>query len=108
MKLQAQEFMKTLCNSDAAADPVLLLSLIQFRQQAQNNYTTEMNSSETDSHTVMSRSHHNEDLSHDSEFSTEHETLSFLNEIAAREDTEKVYALYCHCINLHSNEENQA
>ncbi len=66
-----------------------------------------MNSSETDSHTVTSRSHYNEDLSHNSELSTEHEILSFLNEIAAKEDTEKVYTSYCHCINLYFNEENQ-
>ncbi len=65
-----------------------------------------MNSSETDSHTIMSRSHHNESLSHNSELSTEHETLSFSDETAAKEDTEKVYALYCHCVNLHFNEEN--
>ncbi len=67
-----------------------------------------MNSSETDSHTVMSRSHHNENLSHNNELSTEHETLSSLNETVAKEDTEKVYTLHCHCINLHFNEENQA
>jgi len=100
--------MKTLYNSDAAADPVLLLSLIQLRQQAQNNYTTEMNSLETDSHTAMSRSHYSEDLLHNSELSTEHETLSFLNETAAKEGTEKVYASHCHYVNLYFNEENQA
>ncbi len=55
----------------------------------------------------MSRSHYNESFLHNSELSTEYETLSFLNETAAKEDTEKVYALYCHCINLHFNEENQ-
>jgi len=55
----------------------------------------------------MSKSYYNEDLSHNSRLSTEHKTLSFLNEIAAKEDTEKVYALYCHCVNLHFNEENQ-
>jgi len=99
--------MKTLCDSDAVTDPVLLLSLIQPRQWAQNNHTTEMNSSETDSHTVMGRSHHSEGLPHDSKLSTEHETLSFSDETAVKEDTEKVYALHCHCINLHSNEENQ-
>jgi len=66
-----------------------------------------MNSLETDSHTMMSRSHYNENLSHNNELSTEHKTLSFLNETAAKEDTEKVYALYCHYINLHFNKENQ-
>ncbi len=66
-----------------------------------------MNSSETDSHTVMSRSHYSESLLHNSELSTEHKTLSFSDEIAAKEDTEKVYALYYYCINLHFNEENQ-
>jgi len=66
-----------------------------------------MNSSETDSHTIMSRSHHNEDLLYNSEFSTEYEILSFLDETAAREDTERVYTLHCYCINLHFNEENQ-
>jgi len=99
--------MKTLCDSDAAADSVLLLSLIQFRQWAQNNYTIEMNSLETDSYTVTSRSHHNENLLHNSKLSTEYRTLSFLNETAAKKDTEEVHASYCHCINLHSNEENQ-
>ena len=54
----------------------------------------------------MSRSHYNEDLSHNSKLSTEHEILSFFNETAAKEDTEKVYASYCYCINLHFNEEN--
>jgi len=67
-----------------------------------------MNSLETDSHTVMSRNHYNEDLLHNSRLSTEHETLSFLNETAAKEDTKKVYTLHCHCVNLHFNEENQA
>jgi len=66
-----------------------------------------MNSSETDSYTVMSRSHYSESLLHNSELSTEHKTLSFSDEIAAKEDTEKVYALYYYCINLHFNEENQ-
>ncbi len=55
----------------------------------------------------MNRSHYSESLSHNSELSTEHKTLSFLNETAAKEDTEKVYALHCHYINLHFNEENQ-
>ncbi len=66
-----------------------------------------MNSLETDSHIVMSRSHYNRDLLHNSELSTEHRTLSFFNEIVVKENTEKVYALYCHYINLHFNEENQ-
>ena len=55
----------------------------------------------------MNRSHYNENLSHNSELSTEYKTLSFLNETVAKKDTERVYALYCHCINLHFNEENQ-
>ncbi len=66
-----------------------------------------MNSLETDSYIVMSRSHYNENLLYNSELSTECKILSFLNETAVKEDTEKVYALYCHCINLHFNKENQ-
>ena len=66
-----------------------------------------MNSLETDSHIVMSKSHHSESLSHNNKLSTECEILSFLNETAFKEDTEKVYALHCHCVNLHFNEENQ-
>ena len=66
-----------------------------------------MNSLETDSHTVMSKSHYSENLSHNSEFNTEYETLSFLNETASKENTEKVYISHCHCVNLHFNEENQ-
>jgi len=66
-----------------------------------------MNSLKTDSYTVMSRSHYNKDLSHNSELSTEHKILSFLNETAAKEDTEKVYTLYYHYINLYFNKENQ-
>jgi len=66
-----------------------------------------MNSLETDSYTVISKSHYNESLSHNSKLSTEHKTLSFLNETATKENTEKVYTLYCYCINLHLNEENQ-
>jgi len=54
----------------------------------------------------MNKSHYNENLSHNSRLSTEHKTLSFFNKIAAKEDTKKVYALYCHYINLHFNEEN--
>ncbi len=56
---------------------------------------------------MMSRSHYNENLLHNSRFSTEHKTFSFFNETVIKEDTEKVYALHCHCINLHFNEENQ-
>jgi len=66
-----------------------------------------MNSLETDSYTVMSKSYYNENLLHNSELNTEYKILSFLNEIAAKEDTEKIYTLHCHCINLHFNEENQ-
>jgi len=99
--------MKTLYNNDAVTNSVLLLSLIQFRQWAQNNYTIKMNSSETDSHIVMSRSHYSENFLHNSEFSTKYKTLSSLNETAAKEDTKKVYALHCHCINLYFNEKNQ-
>ena len=65
-----------------------------------------MNSSETDSHTVMSRNHYSENLLHNSRLSTKHKILSFLNETAAKEDTEKVYALYYHYINLHFSKEN--
>jgi len=66
-----------------------------------------MNSLETDSHIVMSKSHHSESLSHNNKLNTECKILSFLNETAVKEDTEKVYALHCHCVNLHFNEENQ-
>ena len=66
-----------------------------------------MNSSEIDSHIVMSRSHYNEDLSHNSELSTEYKILSFFNETAAKEDIKKVYTLHCYCVNLHFNEKNQ-
>ncbi len=66
-----------------------------------------MNFSETDSHIITNRSHYSEDLLHNSRLSTEYKTLSFFNETAAKEDTEKVYTLYCYCINLHFNEENQ-
>jgi len=66
-----------------------------------------MNFLETDNYIVMSRSHYNENLSHDSELSTEYETFSFFNETVIKENTEKVYTLYCYCINLHFNEENQ-
>ncbi len=66
-----------------------------------------MNFLETDSHTVTDRSYYNENLLYNNELSTEHKTLSFLNEIAVKEDTERVYALYCYCVNLYFNEENQ-
>ncbi len=66
-----------------------------------------MNSLEIDSYTVISRSHYNESLLHNSELSTEHKILSFFDEIAVKEDTEKVYTSYCYCINLYFNEENQ-
>ncbi len=65
-----------------------------------------MNSLETDSYIIISKSHYNKSLSHNSELSTEYKILFFLNETAAKEDTEKVYVLYCHCINLYFNEEN--
>jgi len=55
----------------------------------------------------MSRSYYNESLLHNSKFSTEYKTFSFLNETAAKEDTEKVYILHCYYINLHFNKENQ-
>ncbi len=54
----------------------------------------------------MSRSHYSESLLHNSKLSTKYETLSFSDESAIKEDTEKVYASYCHCINLYFNEEN--
>ncbi len=66
-----------------------------------------MNSSETDSHTIRSKSYYSKSFLHNSKLSTEHKILSFSDEIAAKEDTEKVYTLYCHYINLHFNEENQ-
>ncbi len=66
-----------------------------------------MNSLETDSYTVMSRSHYSESLLHNSELSTEYKILSFSDETAVKEDTKKVYASHCYCINLYSNEENQ-
>ncbi len=66
-----------------------------------------MNSLETDSHTIMSRNHYNENLLYNSELSTEYKTLSSFNETAAKEDTERIYTSYCYCINLHFNEENQ-
>ncbi len=65
-----------------------------------------MNSLETDSHTATNKSHYSESLLYNNEFSTEYKTFSFLNETVAKEDTEKVYTLYCYCINLHFNEEN--
>ncbi len=66
-----------------------------------------MNSLEIDSHTVMSRSHYNENLLHNSKLNTKYETLSFSDETVIKEDIKKVYALHCHCINLYFNEENQ-
>ncbi len=54
----------------------------------------------------MSRSHYNESLSHNSKFNTKCKTFSFLNKTAAKKDTERVYTLHCHCINLYFNEEN--
>ena len=54
----------------------------------------------------MSRSHYSESLLHNSELNTKYKILSFSDETAAKEDTEKVYTLYCHYINLHFNEEN--
>ncbi len=66
-----------------------------------------MNFLETDSYTVTDRNHYSENFLHNSELNTEHKTLSFSDETAAKEDTEKVYALHCYCINLHFNEENQ-
>ncbi len=66
-----------------------------------------MNFLETDSHIVMSKSHYSEDLSHNNKLNTEHKTLSFFDKTAVKEDTEKVYTLHCHCVNLYFNEENQ-
>jgi len=34
--------------------------------------------------------------------------LFFFDKTIIKEDTEKIYALYCHYINLYLNEENQA
>ncbi len=65
-----------------------------------------MNSSEIDSHIVMSRSHYSKDLSHNSELSIKYKTFSFFDETIIKEDIEKVYILYCHCINLYFNEKN--
>ncbi len=66
-----------------------------------------MNSLKTDSYIVMSRSHYNENLLHNSKLSTEYETLSFSDETVIKEDIKKVYALHYYCINLYFNEENQ-
>jgi len=55
----------------------------------------------------MNRSHYNENLSYNSELSTKYKILFSFNETAAKEDTEKVYALYYYYINLYFNEENQ-
>jgi len=57
---------------------------------------------------VISRSHYNEDLLYNNKLSTEHKTLFFFDKTIIKEDTEKIYALYCHYINLYLNEENQA
>ncbi len=54
----------------------------------------------------MSRSHYNKNFLHNSEFNTKYKTLSFSDETAIKEDTEKVYALYYHYINLHFSKEN--
>jgi len=54
----------------------------------------------------MSRSHYNESLLHNNKLNTEYKTFFSSDETAAKEDTEKVYTLYCHYINLHFNEEN--
>ncbi len=62
-----------------------------------------MNSLETDSHIIIDRSYYSENLLYNSELSTEYKILSFSDEIAAKENTEKVYTLYCHYINLHLN-----
>ncbi len=66
-----------------------------------------MNFSEINSYIVIDRSHYNENFLYNSKLSTEHKILSFLNETAVKEDTEKVYILHYYCINLHLNEENQ-
>ncbi len=66
-----------------------------------------MNFLETDNYIVMSKSHYSKNLLHNSKLSTEHKILSFLNETVTKKDTEKVYTLHCHYINLHFNEENQ-
>ncbi len=66
-----------------------------------------MNFLETDNYTIINRSHYNEDLLHNSRLSTEHKILFFSDETAAKKDIKKVYTLYCHCINLHFDEENQ-
>ncbi len=54
----------------------------------------------------MCRNHYSKDLLHNNRISTECKTLSFFNETAAKKNTEKVYTLYCHYINLHFNKEN--
>ncbi len=55
----------------------------------------------------MNRSYYSENLLHNSRLSTEYKILSFSDETAAKEDTEKVYVSHCHYINLYFNEENQ-
>jgi len=65
-----------------------------------------MNFLETDSYTTINKSYYNESLLYNSKLSTKYKTLFSFDETAAKEDTEKVYTLYCHCINLYFNEEN--
>jgi len=65
-----------------------------------------MNSLETDSYTATDKSYYSKSFLYNSELSTEYKTLFFFDETAAKEDTKKVYTLYCHCINLYLNEEN--
>ncbi len=65
-----------------------------------------MNSLETDSYTATDKSYYSKSFLYNSELSTEYKTLFFWDETAAKEDTKKVYTLYCHCINLYLNEEN--
>ncbi len=66
-----------------------------------------MNSLEIDSHIIINKSHYNESLLHNNELNTEYKILFSFNKTAAKENTEKVYALYYYCINLYFNEENQ-
>ncbi len=54
----------------------------------------------------MSRNHYNENFLHNSKFSIKHRILSFSDETAIKEDTERVYTLYYYCINLYFNKEN--
>ncbi len=59
-----------------------------------------MNSSETDSHTVMNRSHYSENLSHNSRFSTEHEILFFLMKQQLKK-TLKKFMLYIVTVSIY-------